>query len=334
MHATAIITALLVLLPVAVLPAPLAAGAQQGTKVPRVGFLNAGSRSDPASQRNLDVFRLGLRDLGYVESQNIGIEYRWAEGKLDRLPDLAAELVRLKVNIIVAVQTQATVAAKNATGTIPVVMVAATDPVGQGLIASLARPGGNVTGLSFTVGVDTFGKGLELLKETVPKVHRVAILSNPANPAQALGIRNVEVAARSLGMQLQFLEARGPNEFEGAFAAMAKEHVGALLVVADTMFYLHRTRLADLAAKSRLPAAHGYRENVEAGGLMFYGPSLPDNYRRAATVVDKILKGAKPVDLPVEQPTKFELVINLKTAKALGLTVPQSVLARADQVIQ
>jgi putative ABC transport system substrate-binding protein len=214
------------------------------------------------------------------------------------------------------------VAAKNATGTIPIVMVAAADPVGQGLIASLARPGGNVTGLSFSVGVETFGKGLELLKEIVPKVRRVAILSNPANQAQALEIRNVEVAARSLGMQLQFLEARDPNEFDGAFAAMAKERAGALLVVADTMFYLHRARLADLTAKSRLPAAHGYRENVEAGGLMSYGPSLLDNYRRAATVVDKILNGAKPADLPIQQPTRFELVINLRAAKALGLTIP------------
>jgi putative ABC transport system substrate-binding protein len=318
---------------ISILAAPWASDAKP-TKAPRVGFLNAGSRSDPASQHNRDVFRQGLRDLGYVESQNIVIEYRWAEGKLDRLPDLAAELVRLKVDIIVAVQTQATVAAKNATGTIPIVMVAATDPVGQGLIASLARPGGNVTGLSFTVGVDTVGKGLELLKETVPKVRRVAILSNPANQAQALGIRNAQVAAGSLGVQLQLLEARGPSEFDGAFAAMAKERVEALLVVADTMFYLHRARLAELAAKRHLPAAHGYRENVEAGGLMSYGPSLPDNYRRAARVVDKILKGAKPADLPVEQPTKFELVLNLKAAKALGLTFPQSLLLRADQVIE
>ncbi len=330
----AAVTELSLMVAVSILAAPLPAGAQQATKVPRMGFLNAGSHSDPGFLRNLEVFRQGLRDLGYVNSQNIVIEYRWAEGKLDRLPDLATELVRLKVDIIVAVQTQATVAAKNATGTIPIVMVAVTDPVGHGLIASLAHPGGNVTGLSFSVGVDTFGKGLELLKETVPKVRRVAILSNPAHPAQPLAIRNLKVAARSLGVELQLLEARGPNEFDGAFAAMAKERVGALLVVADTIFYLHRARLADLAAKSRLPTVHGYRENVEAGGLMFYGVSLPDNYRRAATVVDKILKGAKPADLPVEQPTKFELVVNLKTAKALGLTIPASVLARTDQVIE
>ena len=188
--------------------------------------------------------------------------------------------------------------------------------------------------MSFTVGVDTVGKGLELLKETIPKVRRVAILSNPANQAQALAIKNVQVAAGSLGMQLQLLDARGPGEFDGAFAAMAKERVEALLVVADTMFYLHRARLAELAAKNHLPAVHGYRENVEAGGLMSYGPSLPDNYRRAARVVDKILKGAKPADLPVEQPTKFELVINLKAAKALGLTFPRLLLLRADQVVE
>ena len=262
------------------------------------------------------------------------IEYRWAEGRFDRLPDLAAELVRLKVDIIVALATPAAAAAKNATETIPIVMIGVGDPAGIGLIASLARPGGNVTGLSFSVGPEIIGKGLELLKETVPKVRRVAILSNPANPAQPLAMREVNVAARSLGVQLQLLEARGPNEFDGAFAAMAKERVGALLVVADGLFILHRTRLADLAARSRLPAIYGYREHVEAGGLMSYGSSLRDLWRRAATYVDKILKGAKPADLPVEQPTKFELVVNLKTAKALGLTIPQSVLVRADEVIQ
>jgi ABC-type uncharacterized transport system substrate-binding protein len=213
-------------------------------------------------------------------------------------------------------------------------MIGVGDPVGLGLIASLARPGGNVTGLSYSVGMGTFGKELGLLNEAVPKVRRVAILSNPANPVQPLAIRDVKVAARSLGVQLQLLEARGATEFDGAFAAMAKERVGALLAVADSMFLLHGARLADLAARSRLPAAYGYRETVEAGGLMSYGPSLPDLWRRAAGYVDKILKGAKPGDLPVEQPTKFELVINLKTAKALGLTVPPSLLARADEVIE
>ena len=317
----------------ALLAAPLAAGAQ-ATKAPRVGYLYAGSRSSPGAQRRLDIFRQGLRDLGYVESPNIVIEYRGAEGRYDRLPDLAAELVRLKVDVIVAVPTAAAVAAKNATATIPIVMVGAASPVELGLIASLARPGGNVTGLSYSVSVETFGKELELLKEIVPEVRRVAILTNPANPVHALAISNVKVAARSLGVQLQLLEARGLNEFDGAFAAMAKERVGALLIVADSMFLLHAARLADLAARSRLPAAYGYRDSVEAGGLMAYGPSLPDLWRRAAGYVDKILKGARPADLPVEQPTKFELVINLKTGKALGLTIPPSLLLRADEVIQ
>jgi len=306
--------------------------AQQPGKVPRIGFLGTRSLSDMSPY--LDAFRQGLRELGWVEGQNIVIDYRFAEGRFDRLPDLAAELVRLKVDIIVALPTPGAVAAKNATKTIPIVAIAVGDPVGIGLIASLAHPGGNVTGLSFSVGLEIGGKGLELLNETVPKVRRVAILSNPGNPGQPLSIEHLNVAARSLGMQLQLLEARGPNDFDGAFAAMAKERVGALLVVADSMFLLHRTRLADLAARSRLPAAYGTREMVEAGGLMSYGPSLRDLFRRSATYVDKILKGAKPGDLPVEQPTKFELVINLKAAKALGLTIPPSLLARADEVIQ
>ena len=317
----------------AMLLAPLgAADAQQAGKVPRIGYFSAGSPS--GAPHLLEAFRKGLRELGWVEGQNIVIDYRFAEGRSDRLTDLAAELVRLKVDIIVALATPAAAAAKNATQTIPIVMIGAYDPVGIGLIAGLARPGGNVTGLSFGVGMETVSKGLELLKETVPKVRRVAILSNPANPAQPLAMREVNVAARSFGVQLQLLEARGPNEFDGAFAAMAKERVGALLVVADGLFILHRARLADLAARSRLPAIYGYREHVEAGGLMSYGSSLRDLWRRAATFVDKILKGAKPADLPVEQPTKFELLINLKTAKALGLTIPQSILIRADQVLQ
>ena len=314
------------------LAAPLAADAQQAGKVPRIGFLGSTSPSDMSA--HLDAFRQGLRELGWVEGQNIVIDYRYAEGRFDRLPDLAAELVRLKVDIIVAQGTAAATAAKNATETIPVVMISGGDPVGIGLIASLARPGGNVTGSSFSVGLEIVGKGLELLKETVPKVRRVAILSNPANPAHAVAIRDVKVAAGSLGVQLQLLEARGPNEFDGAFAAMATARVGALFVVADPMFLLHRARLAHLAARNRLPAAYGSGEMVEAGGLMSYGASQRDLHRRAATYVDKILKGAQPGDLPVEQPTTFELVINLKTAKALGLTIPQSLLGRADEVIQ
>jgi putative ABC transport system substrate-binding protein len=314
------------------LAAPLAVEAQPVAKVPRIGVLGSGSRSDLSPR--LDPFRQGLRELGWVEGQNIAMEYRFAEGRYDRLPDLAAELVRLRVDLIVAVPTAAVVAAKNATATIPIVMISVGDPVGLGLVASLARPGGNATGLSYSAGLEIFSKQLELLKETVPKVRRVAVLSNPAHPAHPLQIREVNIAARSLGLQLQLLEARGPNEFDGAFAAMAKERVEALLVVVDAMFILHRTRLADLAARSRLPAVYGTRESVEAGGLMSYGPSVRDLFRRSATFVDKILKGAKPGDLPVEQPTQFELVINLKTAKALGLRIPQSLLQRADEVIQ
>ena len=317
-----------------ILVAPLAAEAQRPTKVYRIGILGNAPPTTPAVARLYEAFAEGLRERGYMEGENLVIERRWAEGRFDRLPDLAAELVRLKVEVIVAGPTPPAVAAKNATGTIPIVMWGVGDPVGQGLVASLARPGGNVTGLSFSVGWETFGKGLELLKETVPKVRRVAVLSNPANASHALAIENVKVAARSLGVQLQLLEARGPEEFEGAFAAMAKERVAALLVPTDPVFFLHRARLAELAAKNRLPSVHSLREYVEAGGLMSYGPSLLDLLRRAATFVDKILKGAKPADLPVEQPTKFELVINLKTAKALGLTIPQSLLLRTDQVIE
>jgi putative ABC transport system substrate-binding protein len=282
----------------------------------------------------VDAFRQRLRELGWVEGQNIVIDYRYAEDRVDRLPDLAAELVRLKVDLIVSFGTQGVTAAKNATETIPIVMIAVRDPVGTGLIASLARPGGNVTGVSGYAGLEIVAKQLELLKETVPKIRRVAILSNPANAYHQLAIREVNVAARSLGVQLQLLEARGPNEFDGAFAAMAKERVGGLLVLSDATFNNHRTRLADLAARSRLPAAYGVRESVEAGGLMSYGTSFLDLHRRSAAYVDKILKGAKPADLPVEQPTKFELVINLKTAKALGLEVPPTLLARADEVIE
>ena len=308
------------------------AEAQETGKVYRIGYL--GPSSATAVSRFTQAFRQGLRDLGWVEGQNIVIEYRFAEGQFDRLPDLAAELVRLKVDVIVAIPTHAAVAAKNATATIPIVMANVGDPVGLGLIASLARPGGNVTGLSYSVGMDTFGKSLELLKTAVPKVRRVAVLSNPANPAHELAISSLKVAARSLGLELQFLTARGPNEFDGAFGAMAKERAGAVLLAADSLFYLHRARLADLTAKHRLPSMHGLREMVEAGGLMTYGPSTTYQVRHAASYVDKILKGAKPADLPVEQPTQFEVVINLKTAKTLGLTMPQSLLARADHVIE
>ena len=314
------------------LAAPSTGDAQPAGKVYRVGYLTAGSIS--ANPRVLEAFRQGLRDLGWVEGRNVVIEYRSAEGRFDRLPDLAAELVRLKVDVIVATPTPGALAAKKATSTIPIVGASLTDPVGLGVIASLARPGGNVTGVAYSVGTDIFGKDLSLLKEVVPKVRRVAVLSNPDGPAQPLTIRNIKEAAESLGVQLQLVEARGPGDFDGAFAAMARERAGALLVVTDPVFIPHRAQLVHLAAKNRLPSIFTQKADVEAGGLMSYGPNFPDMYRRAATYVDKILKGAKPADLPVEQPTKFELVINLKTAKALGLTIPPSLLTRADEVIQ
>jgi ABC-type uncharacterized transport system substrate-binding protein len=314
------------------LAAPFTADAQPAGKAYRVGYLTAGSVT--ANPRVLEAFRQGLRELGWVEGQNIVIEYRSAEGHFDRLPDLAAELVRLKVDVIVAAPTPAALAAKNASGWVPIVGVSLTGPVELGLIASLGRPGGNVTGVSYSVGADIFGKDLELLKEVVPKVRRVAVLSNPDGPARPLTISNIKSAARSLELQVQLVEARGAGDFDGAFAAMARERAGALFVVQDPAFIPHRARLVDLAAKNRLPSIFTQRADVEAGGLMSYGPNLADMYRRTATYVDKILKGAKPADLPVEQPTKFELVINLKTAKALGLTIPSSLLQRADEVIQ
>jgi putative tryptophan/tyrosine transport system substrate-binding protein len=322
------------------LAAPLAAEAQPAGKVHRIGFLSPSSPSDPERLASpfgaggLAAFRQGMRDLGYAEGQNLSIEPRWAEGRFERLPDLAVELVRLKVDVIVSVVTQATLAAKNATRTIPIVLVAAGDPVGSGLVPNLARPGGNVTGPS-TMYAELAGKQLELLMKTAPKVSRVAVLWNPANAAwQVQMLRQTETAARALGLQRQLLEARGPDELEGAFAAMTRERANALLVQVDVIFALHAQRIADLAAKHRVPAMYGAKEHVGAGGLMSYAPNVLDVFRRAATYVDKILRGAKPGDLPVEQPTTFELVINLKTAKALGLTIPPSVLARADQVVE
>jgi putative tryptophan/tyrosine transport system substrate-binding protein len=313
---------------------PLTARAQQTTKVARVGHLAAHSPDAPFARRNLDAFRQGLQDLGYIEGQNIAIEYRSAESKYDRLPGLAAELVQLQVDIIVAGPTAVAIAAKNATETIPIVASNVGDPVRLGLVASLARPGGNVTGLAYSVGLETIVKGLELFKDAVPDLHRVAVLSNPANPSQALAVGDLEIAARTLGMQLQQLEARGPDEFDNAFAAMAKEGVAALFVSAEGVFARYAARLADLALKNRLPSMYGLRENVEAGGLMSYGPDIADQSRRAAAFVDKILRGAKPADLPMQQPTKFELVINVRTARALGLEIPQSLLAAADEVIE
>jgi putative ABC transport system substrate-binding protein len=313
--------------------APLAVEAQQAAKLYRIGFLSPSSPSDVRRLRFFEGFRNGLGELGYVEGQNITIESRWAAGKYDRLPGLAAELVRLKMDVIVTVAVPAIRAAREATSTIPIVMASVVDPVATGLVASLARPGGNITGLS-NMAPQLVGKQLEMLKEVVPKASRAAVLWNPANLGNAPQLRAAEVAARTLGVRLQPVEARGPSEIDSAFAAMTKEGAGAVVVLVDVLFVDQRTRIANLAATHRLPAVYGTPEPVEAGGLMAYGPSFLYNYRRAAVYVDKILKGAKPADLPIEQPTKFELVVNLKTAKALGLTIPQSLLSRADEVIQ
>jgi len=313
--------------------APLAAEAQQAAKVARIGYLSPNLAASPHLR---DAFLQGLRDLGYVEGRNVVIEYGDAGGKLEQLPTLAAELVALKVDVILAEGgTLGPRVAMRATTTIPIVF-AAGDPVGSGLVTSLARPGGNVTGLS-TFGAELVGKRLELLKQAVPGIDRVAVLRQPS----ALGERTAndmlkaaDVAARALGVQPQFIEARGPDEFARAFSDMISARAGALTVLPSAMFLREHRRLADLAAKNRLPAVYPQREFVDAGGLMSYGANQSDLFRRAATYVDKILKGAKPGDLPVEQPTKFELVINLKTAKALGLTIPQSVLTHVDEVIQ
>jgi putative ABC transport system substrate-binding protein len=315
------------------LAAPLATEAQPAAKIARIGYL-AGSLAARPHLR--EAFLQGLRDLGYVEGRNVVIEYRAAERKLERLPALAAELVALKVDVIVASGTLAALAAKQATRTLPIVFSPSGDPVGSGLVTSLARPGGNVTGLS-ALAPELVGKRLELLKQAVPGVSRVAVLWQPGAFGERTEkdmLKGADVAARALVVQLQFVEARGPADFDRAFSDMTRARAGALTGLTSNMFVSERRRLVDLAAKNRLPAVYSVREFVDAGGLMAYGPNLVDLYRRAATYVDRILKGAKPGDLPVEQPTKFELVINLKTAKALGLTIPQSLLLRADEVIQ
>jgi putative ABC transport system substrate-binding protein len=305
------------------------AQAQQPKKVSRIGFL-----SPTSDDSRVEAFRQRLRELGYQPGQNVAIEYRWAEGRFERLPELAAELVRLKVDIVVAVVTQASLAVKGATRTIPIVMIGVADPEGSGLVASLARPGANITGTS-SMTAEIVGKQLELIKETLPKIARVAALWNPANPIfQGIQRKEAETAARALGVQLQIQEARGFEEIDRAFGALARERARALIILNDPVFFAERKRIAELAAKDRIPSVSGTLEYTEAGGLMAYGPSFPEMYRRAATYVDKILKGAKPADLPVERPTKFELVINLKTAKQIGLTIPPNVLARADKVIK
>ena len=325
---------LAVVLAVGLTLAPLGtAAAQSSEKMPRVGYISPGSSSDPVRLRRFEAFREGLRELGYVEGQNIALEPRWAEGQYARYPALAADLVRLKAGVIVTVGGAATKAAKQVTRTIPIVMSTVVDPVGSALVPSLARPGGNLTGTSIMAS-DLIGKQFELLREVVPKVPRIALLWNPANPSHASVISHGKTAARSLGVQLQLVEARDPQEIDSAFAAMTKERAGALVVLSDAILLNQRRQIAELAAKGRLPAVYTLREHAEAGGLMAYGANPLDLERRAATYVDKILKGAKPADLPVEQSTKFELVINLKTAKALGLTISPSLLQRADHVIE
>jgi putative ABC transport system substrate-binding protein len=309
---------------------PLPAQAQPPGTVPRIGFLAPGSPA-PTSPF-LEAFRQGLRDLGWTEGQNIAIEYRWAEGKLERLPDLAGELVRLNVDLLLAVATPGARAAKQAIVTVPIVMVGVGDPVGLGYVASLARPGGNMTGLS-SMSVDLGPKRLELLKEAIPKVTRVGVMWNPDDPARALEVRETQAAAERLRLRLRSIEVRSLDDIERAFGAMTKDPPDGLIVQQDPLTIRHRARIAELSLKSRLPVIGVFKELTEAGGLMSYGTNLPDLYRRAATYVDKILKGAKPADLPVEQPTRFELVVNLKTARVLGLRIPQSVLVRADQVI-
>ena len=320
---------LIVTFALGLLLAPLAADAQQAAKVPRVGFLTLGSPPSPY----FEALREGLRGLGYVEGRTITIEPRFAEGKVEKLADHATELVRLKVNVILAVGGASVQAAKNATSTIPIVMGFSGDPVEARFVVSLARPGGNITGLSF-LSSELAGKRLELLKEVTPGISRVAVLSNPDHPGEQFDWRQAQAAARVLAMALQYVVVRGPKDFDNAFATMSRERVNAILVFPDALTLSHRKQIAEFAVKAQVPMISGWREFTDAAGLMSYGPSLRDGLRRAATYVDKILKGAKPADLPVEQPTRFELVINMKTAKALGLTIPQSMFIRADEVIQ
>src|SRR3989454_8722705 len=318
---------LAVILTLSLTLAPLGAGAQQTGKVPRIGFLGAASAFTEKSR--IEAFRQGLHELGYVEGENIVIEWRWAEGKFDRLPVLAAELVRLNVEVIVTGGSTSSGAAKKVTTTIPIVMAQTNDPVGSGFVASLARPGGNMTGLS-TFAPELSGKRLELLKEVVPKLSRVAVFGDSTTPGNAQALKETELAARALKVQLRYLDILGPKDLETAFREASKGRADAVIVLGAPVLISPRRQIADLTVKNRLPAAYPVAEYVEDGGLMSYGVSVSDLYRRAATYVNKTLKGAKPADLPVEQPTKFELAINLKTAKALGLTIPQSVLGPAD----
>jgi ABC-type uncharacterized transport system substrate-binding protein len=307
------------------------AEAQQPGKIPRIGFLSATPASAIAVRVN--AFREGLHDLGYIERQNITIEYRYAEGKPESLPHLADELVRLKLDIIVTGGPAATGPAKKATATIPIVMAEDSDPVGYGFVASLARPGGNITGLS-SVGPEMAGKRFELLKEIIPRLSRVAVLGNATMPGASQALRETENAAGAFGVKLQYIEVQSPRDIETAFRAASKGRADAVFVLTNPVLLSQRTEMANLATKNRMPTVYYQPEYVEAGGLMFYGPRTTELFRRAATYVDKILKGAKPAELPVEQPMKFEFIINLKAAKQIGLTIPPNVLARADRVIK
>ena len=319
------------LLPALILTTFHLAEGQQPEKIPRIGYL--GNSSLPLERDFVDAFRQGLRDLGYAEGHNILIEYRWAEGRYDRLPEFAAELVRLKVDVLLTAGTPGALAAKQATQTIPIVMAVSGDAVGTGLVQSLARPGGNITGLT-RMTRDLDGKRLELLKEVVPSLSRVAILLNPANPISARGWSEAQSPAKALRLKLEPAEVKAAEEFEAAFAAIARQRPGGLFIIADQFLLAHRTQIVDFGARRSLPAIYPYSEFVDAGGLMSYAANDPAMFRRAATYVDKILKGRKPADLPVEQPTKFELIINMRTAKQIGLTIPPNVLAQADKVIK
>jgi putative ABC transport system substrate-binding protein len=315
------------------LAAPLAAEAQQAGKVYRVGYLSPIPVAERGSNPYFNIFRREMRQRGYVEGQNFVLEHRAVEGSPGRDSEVVGELVRLNVDVIVAVSQPVVQAAKQVTRIIPIVMFGVGDPVSTGLVASLARPGGNITGLS-QISPELSAKRLALLKEVIPEVSRVAVLSNPTNPSNAPQIRDTKAAAKALGVELHLLQVRSPQDLESAFQAAARGRAGALTTLDDLFIYAHRTRIVALAATSRLPGMYGWAAFPEAGGLMSYGPDFRDMYRQAAVFVDKILKGARPGDLPVEQPTKFELVVNLTTAKALGLTIPRSLLQRADQVIE
>ena len=309
------------------------AHAQQAKKVPRIGYLATGSRSSASASSNFKAFLQGLHELGYIEGKNIAIEYRYAEGKSDRYPELASELVRLKVDVIFTSSDPAVRAAKKASQTIPIVFAAVSDPVAAGLVDSLARPGGNATGLSL-LSPELDGKRLELFKEAFPKTTRVAFLWGIRGPSWDRVLRDAQAVAKTLGLQLQPLEVKGPEDFKKAFEAAKSGGAQGLSVPPSPLLYFHRAMIADLATKNRLPAMYSDARYVEAGGLMSYGPNFDDLWKRAATYVDKILKGTKPADLPVEQPTKLEFVINLKAAKQIGITIPPNVLARADRVIR